>query len=129
MIRAFSFVSGSDFNFFVASNLNIDLYEVKIDKVKAKLVKNITLTSDFVSFDPLCNTLVSIDQFGRCMPVFFNLYKQKQHKGKMFQLDGSQQSGQEMADNLSNSMAVSQSSASFQGRQSMTERAMSLFRK
>lgn len=43
MIRAFSFVLGDDFNFFVASNLNIDLYEIKFDKVKAKLVKNISI--------------------------------------------------------------------------------------
>lgn len=66
MIRAFSFVLGDDFNFFVASNLNIDLYEIKFDKVKAKLVKNISLQSEYVFFDALSNTLVACDDYGKC---------------------------------------------------------------
>jgi len=43
MIHAISFCAGEDFNFFVASNSSIDLYNVKIGKMKAKLVKNILL--------------------------------------------------------------------------------------
>ena len=84
MIRAFSFVLGDDFNFFVASNLNVDLYEVRFDKVKARLVKNIAVQSEHCFFDSLSNTLVMCDEFGKCQPLFLNLYKQKQHKGKAF---------------------------------------------
>lgn len=77
MIRAFSFVFGDDFNFFVASNLTIDLYDIKFDKVKAKLVKNISILSEHIFFDPLSNTIVSCDDYGKCSPIFLNLYKQK----------------------------------------------------
>ena len=43
MIYAFSFLFGDDFNFFIATNIAIDLYKVKVDKQKAKIVKNIAL--------------------------------------------------------------------------------------
>ena len=32
LIQAFSFMLGDDFNFFVASNIAIDLYDIKIAK-------------------------------------------------------------------------------------------------
>lgn len=44
MIKAFSFLFGDDYNFFVATNISIDLYKVKIDQLKAKLVKNIVIS-------------------------------------------------------------------------------------
>ena len=40
-ILAFSFVFGDDFNFFVATNNLITLYDVKRGKQKAKMVKHI----------------------------------------------------------------------------------------
>lgn len=44
MIHAFSFLFGDDYNFFVATNISIDLYKVKIDSLKAKLVKNMVIS-------------------------------------------------------------------------------------
>jgi hypothetical protein len=42
-ILAFSFLFGDDFNFFIATNISIDLYKIKLDKKESKLVKNIIL--------------------------------------------------------------------------------------
>jgi hypothetical protein len=42
-ILAFSFVFGDDFNFFIATNISIDLYKVKTDKKESKVIKNIVL--------------------------------------------------------------------------------------
>ena len=85
-IAAFSFCFGDDFNFCVVSNIAIDLYDVKLDKQKAKLVKNISLSvSDpYIFYEPLANIVVTCDQKGLCYPYFLNLYKQKLHKGKAF---------------------------------------------
>jgi len=47
-------------------------------------VKNIAVQSEHCFFDSLSNTLVMCDEFGKCQPLFLNLYKQKQHKGKAF---------------------------------------------
>ncbi len=44
MIHAFSFTYGDSFNFFITTNISIDLYKVKVDTLKAKLVKNIVLS-------------------------------------------------------------------------------------
>jgi hypothetical protein len=43
-ILGFSFVFGEDFNLFVATNTQIDLYDVSISKQRAKLIKSITFT-------------------------------------------------------------------------------------
>ena len=43
-ILAFSFVFGDDFNFFITTNLSIDMYKIKLDKKESKLVKNIALS-------------------------------------------------------------------------------------
>ena len=43
LIYAFSFLFGDDFNFFIATNISIDLYKIKLNKQKAKLVKNMAL--------------------------------------------------------------------------------------
>ena len=43
MIHAFSFLFGDDFNYFVATNISIDLYKIKMDKQKAKIVKSIQI--------------------------------------------------------------------------------------
>lgn len=43
MIHAFSFAFGDDFNFFIATDISIDLYKVKTQKYKAQLIKNIYL--------------------------------------------------------------------------------------
>jgi len=42
-IMAFSFLFGDDFNFFIATNLSIDLYKIKLEKKESKLVKNIVI--------------------------------------------------------------------------------------
>ena len=43
-ILAFSFLFGDDFNFFVATNNLITLYDVKLNKQKAKNIKTIPIT-------------------------------------------------------------------------------------
>ena len=43
MIHAFSFLFGDDFNYFVANNMSIELYKIKSDKQKAKVVRSISL--------------------------------------------------------------------------------------
>lgn len=43
-ILGFSFVFGEDFNFFVATNTQIDLYEISLSKQRAKIVKSISYT-------------------------------------------------------------------------------------
>lgn len=70
-ILAFSFLIGEDFNFFVASNLAIDLYEVKFQgnaKQKTKIVKNITLNMGggdiYMYVEPMVNFIVAIDAKG-----------------------------------------------------------------
>lgn len=45
-ILAFSFLFGEEFNFFVATNIGIDLYDIKISKQKTKLIKNITISGN-----------------------------------------------------------------------------------
>ena len=41
-ILGFSFVFGDEFNFFVATNTQIDLYDISLSKQKAKVIKNIS---------------------------------------------------------------------------------------
>ena len=78
---AFSFLFGDDFNFFISTNISIDIYKIKLDKKENKLVKNIVLqTSDplmQVYYEPMANLVVAVDSKGQCFPFFFNLYKQK----------------------------------------------------
>jgi hypothetical protein len=42
-ILAFSFALGDDFNFFVCTNNQITLYDIKLTNQKAKAVKTITV--------------------------------------------------------------------------------------
>ena len=79
LLQAFSFLMGDDFNFFVASNIAIDLYDIKIQKQKAKLVKNISIgfNDPQYFYEPLSNILVVADQKGNCHPFYLNLFKQK----------------------------------------------------
>ncbi len=44
MIHAFSFTYGDNFNFFVVTDISIDLYKVKADTLRAKLVRNIAIS-------------------------------------------------------------------------------------
>ena len=37
-----------------------------------------------IYFDPMANVVVVADNKGSCQPIFLNLYKQKQHRGKTF---------------------------------------------
>jgi hypothetical protein len=68
MIHAMSFLTGEDFNFMVATNVSIDLYNVKTDKMKAKLIKNIQLNNlvgePQFYFEPITCVTVSVDARG-----------------------------------------------------------------
>jgi hypothetical protein len=65
----------------VASNLAIDLYDVKISggKQRTKIVKNITLNTGggdiYMYIEPMVNFVVACDAKGQCYPFFLNLYK------------------------------------------------------
>jgi hypothetical protein len=69
------------------------LYKIKLDKKESKLIKNIVLNNMGVDpliqvyYDPMANLVVVADSKGQCSPFFLNLYKQKQHRGKLFQLE------------------------------------------
>lgn len=91
-ILGFSFVFGDDFNFFVATNSQIDLYDVSLSKQKAKLVKNISFSvadgHAELFYDSLANVAVICDtQKGTVQPYFLNIYKNRNYKGKVIQLD------------------------------------------
>ena len=90
-IQAMSFVIADDFNFVLATNNLITLYDVKLNKQKAKTVNQIPIANMSepvrIFFEPLACTLVAIDSKGQCQPHFLNLYKTKQLKGKLFQLE------------------------------------------
>lgn len=86
-----SFVIADDFNFVVATNNLITLYDIKLNKQKAKTVKQIPIATMIepvrIFFEPLACTLVAIDSKGQCQPYFLNLYKTKQLKSKAFNLE------------------------------------------
>ena len=78
---AFSFIFADDFNFFLATNISIDLYKIKVDKKESKVIKNIVLQMQDplmqVYYEPMANILVFADSKGQCQPYFLNLYKTK----------------------------------------------------
>ena len=76
-IITFSFLIGEDFNFFISTNIAIDLYDIKISKQKTKLVKNISISINdpVVFFEPIVNFVLICDsKGGLCHPFFLNLY-------------------------------------------------------
>jgi hypothetical protein len=75
-IHSFSFLTGEQFNFCVATNISIDLYKVTTQKQSAKLVHSIPVTSKNPQFfiDVVANTIVVCDNKGFCQPVFLNLF-------------------------------------------------------
>ena len=64
-ILGFSFVFGDDFNFFVATNSQLDLYDVSLSKQRAKGIKNISFSiadnHSELFYDPLANIAVICD--------------------------------------------------------------------
>jgi hypothetical protein len=81
-ILGFSFVFGDDFNFFVATNTSIDLYDISLSKQKAKVIKNITFSvpegNCELFYDSLANIVLICDtQKGSVQPYFLNLYKNR----------------------------------------------------
>ena len=64
-ILGFSFVFGEDFNFFVATNTQIDLYDISLSKQRAKVIKTITFTvaesHAELYYDSLSNVVVICD--------------------------------------------------------------------
>eukprot|EP00347_Sterkiella_histriomuscorum_P024036 403332528 len=123
MIHAFSFLFGDDYNFFVATNISIDLYKVKIDSLKAKLVKNMVISVQDPQFyyEPTASVVVVVDNRGQCYPYFLNLWDNKAAKGKLFQLDVSSVDPK----------LIQEANQSFRGsnRMSFGEKAMSFFKK
>ena len=69
-ILEMSFVIGEDFNFILATNNLITLYDVKLNKQKAKTVKQIAITGLVepikLFMEPLANMIVAIDSKGQC---------------------------------------------------------------
>ena len=67
VIHAFSFTAGSeDFNFFVVTNLSIDLYKVDVVNQRARIVKNIPLDlpnnlDPVILVEPVTCSLVAVD--------------------------------------------------------------------
>jgi hypothetical protein len=95
-ILGFSFVFGDDFNFFVATNTSIDLYDISLSKQKAKVIKNIGFNVPEghceLFYDPLANIALICDTQKGCVhPYFLNLYKNRHYKGKVIQLDADMQ--------------------------------------
>jgi hypothetical protein len=99
VIHLFSFTTGNDdFNFFIVTNLSIDLYKVDVDQQRAKIVKNIPLdlnvgVEPYVLMEPLTSTVVAIDpKTNSCWPYFLNMQRQGNSavKGQMFKLDNPQ---------------------------------------
>ena len=95
-ILGFSFVFGEDFNFFVATNIQIDLYDISLTKQRAKVIKSISfsIADNFAQlyYDSLANIAVICDtQKGTVQPFFLNLYKSRGYKGKTIQLDAESQ--------------------------------------
>ena len=64
-LLGFSFVFGEDFNFFVVTNAQIDLYDISLAKQRAKLVKSIAFTvadnHAELYFDALANIVLICD--------------------------------------------------------------------
>ena len=79
MIHAFTFLFGDDYNYFVATNISIDLYRIKIDALKAKLVKNIVINiaDPVFYYEPTASIVVAVDNKGQCTPYFLNLHDSK----------------------------------------------------
>ena len=121
MIQAFSFLFGDDYNFFVATNISIDLYKIKVDSLKAKLVKNIVISVQDPQYfyEPTTSVVVVVDSKANCQPYFLNLFEAKAQKGKSFQLDTSSVDPQ----------TASEAQKSFRASQRMSfgERALSFF--
>ncbi|TNV83895.1 hypothetical protein FGO68_gene4171 [Halteria grandinella] len=100
VIHAFTFCGGTDdFNFFVVTNLSIDIYRVDIAGMKARIVKNIALelptscTDPQIYVEPLTATVVAIDAKSTTVyPYFLHLQEQgpQSVRGQSFKLDLSQ---------------------------------------
>ena len=64
-----TFVFGDDFNFILATNNLITLYDVKLNKQKAKTIKQIPISGLVepikLYMEPLANLIVAIDSKGQ----------------------------------------------------------------
>ena len=111
-----SFVFGDDFNFVLATNNLITLYDVKINKQKAKTVKQIALANMTepvnIFLEPLSNTIAAVDAKGQVQIYFLNLYKTKAFKAKPFQLDITQPAPASQGGQPANSQSQGTASAS-----------------
>ena len=114
VIHTFSFTTGNDdFNFFIVTNLSIDLYKVDIEQQKAKIVKNINLdlnvsVEPFILMEPLTSTVVAVDpKTNNCWPYFLHMHRQGNSavKGQQFKLENLQAA--QVPDQLNSSMISS----------------------
>lgn len=97
VIHGFTFCAGSDdFNFFVVTNLSIDIYRVDIAGMKARIVKNIAFelpsscTEPQIYIEPLTSTVIAIDpKTTTVYPFFLHLQEQGPAavRGQNFKLD------------------------------------------
>lgn len=124
-ILGFSFVFGDDFNFFVATNSQIDLYDVSLSKQRAKLVKNISFSvadgHAELFYDSLANVAVICDtQKGTVQPYFLNIYKNRNYKGKVIQLDAeANNANQSLADDQGDGVQGSKAQSTMNSQPSM----------
>lgn len=86
-ILGFSFLFCDDFNFFVVTNTQIDLYDISLSKQRAKVIKSLSFSvADGYAelfYDSLAAVLLICDtQKGIVHPFFLNLYKSRSCKGK-----------------------------------------------
>jgi len=75
-------VFGDDFNFFVATNTQIDLYDISLSKQRAKVIKSIGFSvaenHAELYYDSLANVVLICDtQKGMVHPFYLNLYKSR----------------------------------------------------
>ena len=69
-VQSMSFVIADEFNFVLATNNLITLYDVKLNKQKVKMIKQIPIANLVepvrIYFEPLACTMVAIDAKGQC---------------------------------------------------------------
>jgi hypothetical protein len=76
-IHLSSFCFGEDFNFVVVTNNLITLYDVKLSKQKAKVVKQIPIHAEVIAgvfFEPMATTLAVVDNKGQVSLFYLSLH-------------------------------------------------------
>ena len=137
VIHAFSFATGSEeFNFYVVTNLSIDLYKVDVNTQRARIVKNIPLElpnnlDPVILVDPISCSLVAVDtKTAQCYPYFMHLHREGNSavKGLQFKLDMNPTGNPASASaNASMNESSMMRSSMVSARASISEKARALF--